>query len=126
MTSLRRVLIITAVWRLCIAAIGILAHFVSLPGTASFSLLKLEGWTSNPLSLALDACVRYDAVWYGTIAKNGYTFSPDNPFSTINFFPLFPLLVKVVSIPIGNVWIAGILIANACLFGAVALLHEWL
>ena len=126
MTPLRKVLVITVVWRLALAAIGIVAHFLSLPGDATFSLLKQEGWSSNPLTLALDSCVRYDAIWYGTIAHRGYTFTPGAPLSTINFYPLFPLLVKALSFLTGDVWIAGILIANLCLFGAVVLFHEWL
>ncbi len=108
-----------------LAIIGIAAHYVSLPGTATFSLLKYAGWSANPLSLATDAGVRYDAIWYGAIVQHEYTFKPGTPFSSIYFYPLFPLLVKAGSLLTGNVWIAGMVLGNACLFGAVAM-HEWM
>ena len=124
--SLRRVLIITLIWRLIVAAIGVAAHFLALPGDATFSLLRTEGWSANPVTLALDSCVRYDAIWYGTIAQHGYTFVPGAALSTINFYPLFPLTVKLGSLLTGSVWIAGIAIANVCLVGSAVLLQEWL
>lgn len=125
-TPLRRVLTITAAWRLVVAVAGILAHVLLPAGLmTSFSLLRLERWPANPLTLAIDAGVRNDSIWYARIAQHGYTYSTQH-VSSIAFYPLYPLLIKLVSLPLGNVYVAGMLISTACLFVAVALFYKWL
>lgn len=125
-TNLRRILTLTVIWRLLIAVVGIAAHFLLPTGRmTSFSLLRVERWSQNPLTLALDAGVRNDSIWYARIVEHGYTFSTHH-VSSIAFYPLYPLLIKLVSLPTGNLYVAGMLISTACMFAAVVLLYEWL
>lgn len=125
-TTLRRILTVTVVWRAVIALAGIMAHFLLPTGLmSSFSLLRLEKWPINPLTLAVDAGVRNDSIWYARIVEHGYTFSTHH-VSSIAFYPLYPLLIKLVSLPLGNLYVAGMLISTACLFAAVVLLYQWL
>jgi Gpi18-like mannosyltransferase len=63
---------------------------------------------------------RWDAVHYLTIATQGY--SGIEPA----FFPLYPLLIKLVGLLTANHLIAGILISNACFFFALLFLYKLL
>jgi Mannosyltransferase (PIG-V) len=80
---------------------------------------------------ALDGWARWDAAHYVAIARLGY--GPDNPshHGGVGFFPLYPLLMRALVELVGaaptdaNLAFAGILIANVCFLGAVALL-AWL
>jgi hypothetical protein len=53
---------------------------------------------------------RWDAVHYLDIARHGY-YGTD-----MAFFPLYPLLIRIVGTFIGNGLIAGLLVSNATLF----------
>jgi hypothetical protein len=88
-------------------------------------MLREAGWSANPLTLTLDAMYRGDAPFYVSLARDGYHYSTHS-FSTMGFFPLYSLLVKVVSLAVGNVYVAAALVATACFFGAVALFAVWL
>ena len=79
-------------------------------------------WLGKNLSLA--AWVRWDAGWYTSIVERGYWFDPQGP-SNVAFFPLFPLLVKVVTLVLGNPVVAGLLVANLAALGAVLALRRW-
>jgi hypothetical protein len=75
----------------------------------------LPGW-----QMAVTALQRQDAQWFLRLATTGYSHS-DNSAA---FFPAFPLLIRIVNAvpgigPLG----AGLLVANACAFGALLLLH---
>jgi hypothetical protein len=67
---------------------------------------------------------RWDSNWYGRIAQMGYEYSPDKP-SSAAFFPLYPLCVRLVSAITGaQVSLAGFLVSNTALLGAVVLLRR--
>jgi hypothetical protein len=119
-------LFITTIWRIAVGAAGAVGELYLPRGKFShFSLIGHGGWPRNPLTLALDAGVRNDALWYAGIVQNGYSFSTRH-MSSIAFYPLYPLLVKIASVLVGNVFVAGMLISTVCLFGAVILLHAWM
>jgi hypothetical protein len=63
---------------------------------------------------------RWDAVWFLRIAEDGYDPDPDRAA----FFPLYPLLVRVLGAVVGEPAVAGIALSLACLFGALVLLHR--
>jgi hypothetical protein len=75
--------------------------------------------------MAIDSGVRADANWYAGIVQRGYDFSPHQN-SSIAFFPLYPLAVKGLSLVVGNVYVAGMILSTLALFAAVALLAVWL
>lgn len=124
-TPLRRSLLITAVWRGIIAICGIVAYYVMPPGKADPFTLLHAGWSLNPFTLVIDSGIRNDAIWYADIARHGYQYSPYH-MSSIGFYPLYPLLVRLLSLLAGNVYLAGMLISTVCMFLAVALLNVWL
>lgn len=41
---------------------------------------------------------RWDSFWYLDIAKNGYSFNGEGKLSNIVFFPLYPFLIKTLSL----------------------------
>jgi hypothetical protein len=69
----------------------------------------------------------WDSGWYFDIATRGYFFSADGQ-SSIAFFPLYPLLVKLCAAPFGGsaaaTWIAAIGVSWAAFFGALVALHR--
>jgi hypothetical protein len=73
----------------------------------------------------LELWAQWDSGHYIRIATEGYSFAPGTE-TNIPFFPLYPLLIRVVMVAIGRVdtqtaTLVGFIIANAALF--VALLY---
>jgi len=81
-----------------------------------------EGLT-RPFGELGDALVgpsaRWDAVWYLRIADHGY----ENPLSP-HFYPLYPLLIRVVGAPLGSSLVGGIVVSLAAFLVALYLLHR--
>ena len=83
------------------------------------SVFPYQGATANPTPI-LAIWQRFDTNWYLKIAQLGYT---ENDGSTA-FFPLYPVLVKFVSLLTGDYLIAALLVANAAFLGALVLFHK--
>ncbi len=66
---------------------------------------------------------RWDSGWYIGIMKYGYSFAPGRE-SSVAFFPLYPMLVKIFSFNLFNPVIIGYLISNIALFLAVLYLYK--
>jgi hypothetical protein len=62
---------------------------------------------------------RWDSVWFMTIASDGYGDGAREAF-----FPLYPLVVKVVGAPLGSTLIGGALASTALLGVALVLLNR--
>ena len=62
---------------------------------------------------------RWDTFWYVLIADHGY----DTPRAT-QFYPLYPLFMRVVGAPLGSSLVGGILVSLAALLGALYLLQR--
>ncbi len=61
-------------------------------------------------NVARQGLFSWDAGWYGSIAAHGYGFLG---YSSLRFFPLFPLIVKAVSfVLLGNVRLSLLVVAN--------------
>lgn len=69
----------------------------------------------------------WDSGWYFDIARRGYYYQPDGQ-SSVAFFPLYPLLMRIVAWPFGAsdraLWLAGIVISYASFVGALFVLHS--
>lgn len=69
----------------------------------------------------------WDSGWYWDIAARGYYFTPDGQ-SSIAFFPLYPMLMRLAAAPFGGgagaTWIAGIGVALAAELAALVALHS--
>src|SRR5262245_54014049 len=71
-------------------AVYIAPHFV-LPSTPDFSPFAWTPWYHGLL--------RWDSAWYYTILNQGYNYNGDDAVEqTINFFPLYPLTAKALTI----------------------------
>jgi hypothetical protein len=124
--AVQRSLLVALVWRLLVAADGVLSHYLLKPcACRQNSILREAGWSPNPLSLSLDAMYRGDAPFYVSLARDGYHYSTQH-FSTIGNFALYSILAKAASVPIGNVYIAAALVATLCFFAAIVLFAVWL
>lgn len=85
----------------------------------------VPGWPAPVLTggwhNVFTAWERYDALWYLRIAATGYR-SDDGSAA---FFPLYPLLVRAVSTPLGHHWLLGAyLVSNAALLVGLVLVHR--
>lgn len=110
--------------RLALAGAGVVSRF-TLPTGANYHSILRSGHPANILTMAVDACVRLDSFWYASVALHGYSYS-DRHLSSIGYYPLYPLLIKCVSLATGDVYVAGALISTICLLGAAAVMVVWL
>ncbi len=63
---------------------------------------------------------RFDTNWYLKIAHFGYSESDGSKA----FFPLYPMMVKFFGFILGNNLLAGLLVSNAALLGALVLFYN--
>jgi hypothetical protein len=79
-------------------------------------------WTDTPL---LSSLTSWDSRYYLGIAGSGYHAAPVfGPYVDFAFFPLFPILVRIGSLlTLGNIDLAGVLVANAAFGGALVALY---
>jgi len=68
----------------------------------------------------------WDGKWYRSIVTEGYEYLKDGQQHSIAFFPLFPLLVRAVMVSGLPFEIAGTLVSNLALLGAVSVLYVWM
>ena len=111
--------VIVSAERVASVAVAFLANLTFEPAvTRGFSM---------PFANAkfLEIFAAWDSGWYWDIATRGYYFRPDGQ-SSIAFFPLYPMLMRLAAAPFGGgdraTWIAGIavaFIAYACALVAV-------
>ncbi len=87
--------------------------------------LSVPGWGASQLAhgwaAVFTALERQDAQWFLRIAAGGY--SPTD--GSAAFFPLYPLLVRVVSWFVGgHPLLASMLVSNLAFFGALVVLYD--
>lgn len=87
------------------------------PGTARFSV-------SDQVLPNLFA--RWDAFWYLSIAGDGYHWDGDATHEqNVVFFPLFPALMRLLGLFLGQRWLlAGVIVSLAAFLGALVYLHR--
>jgi hypothetical protein len=78
-----------------------------------------------PHNLLLDGLTRWDGGYYLSIVTHGYTMAKGTApgFTNVVFFPAYPLVVKVVTLLIRHVALAGVLVSNGALLLALAYLY---
>lgn len=105
----------------------------SAPAARGATMLPyLHPFGDWPLGGLLDAILtplaRFDSIWYLGIAQDGYlpAMLPGNAGVKDAFFPLYPLLVRIVSITgdPATVMIAAYLVSGAAFLIALLLLHR--
>lgn len=99
--------------RVAILALGLASTYVINKGPAD---------CFRSLTLLLR---HWDAYWYVAIAQEGYHLQQKTgELLSVNFFPLYPLLVRAVAFVVRDAWVAAYLVSNASLAGATVLLWK--
>ena len=113
----KRLFFIAAIF-LCsrlLICIALLAIAPALPAPENGLAAKF-GW---------DAFYAWDSAWYHRIVVVGYEFVNDGKQYSVAFFPLFPLLSKIIT-DLGLPFkVAGTLLNNLAFFGALTILYVW-
>ena len=80
-------------------------------------------WSSTPI---LQSLTGSDSVFLLGIAKDGYHLAPiKGDYHDWVFFPLYPIVVRLAStLTLGDIAVAGVLVANAAFLGAMAALYR--
>jgi hypothetical protein len=111
-----------------VAAAFLASRAVLLVIVAFIEALALP-WDRPAYSTApiLGGLTGHDAVYYLGIAADGYHAAPvSGPYTDWVFFPLFPLLVRVAAVlTLGDVAVAGVLVANLALLVGLGLVATY-
>jgi Gpi18-like mannosyltransferase len=117
------ILIIFLAWRIALIAIPILgSDVIGIRECCPEVLPKpLTSWTQA----AFTDWYRWDAIWYGSIAQNGYQYFGTREASNVAFFPGFPLLNGIVSHTLGlPVEVSGPIVSTLLALIACTLLYR--
>jgi hypothetical protein len=79
---------------------------------------RRPSFAAEPLNFILGAWKHWDGDWFILIAQHGY-----DPIRAA-FFPLYPDLMHILAVPIGNYPLAGILISLVCYGAAMVVLYR--
>ncbi len=115
-----KIILLFLIWRIGLFAVAAIASQV-LPANfgKSFPYYE-ERLIATGLPHFIWAFGNFDGVHYLGIAKDGYAYQ----FTQV-FFPLYPLLIRFVSlITFGNLIIAGLLVSNLAFLGAILLFYR--
>ena len=104
------------VWVAAIVAMGLFGLSDRAADFDPAGLTTPFGATGDLLTAPLG---RWDSVWFLAIADGGYGDGAREAF-----FPLYPLLVRIVAAPFGSGLIGGALLSTALLGVALVLLHR--
>jgi Gpi18-like mannosyltransferase len=109
--------------RVVLFAIGYLACAAAANPHANYVPFRMEY-----LRQEIDAFEQADASWYINIASHGYERRPFSLDQHANwaFYPLWPIVLRLVSALIPNMVVAGILASTAIFLAALALLYRLL
>jgi len=109
--------------RFILIIIGCLSHLILEP-----KLLPRKYVFIYSKHLWLDIWGVWDTGWYLDIATNGYSLPGTNPEAgnqaNYAFFPLYPLLIKILGVIIGDNYTAGIILSNIFLIVACIFLYK--
>lgn len=119
--GVRYALALTVTMRLALSALA--AWLLSIRPLHETAAIRAQLLGLAPLHDRLLApWQRFDAFWYLRIAAHGYGAHDG---STV-YYPLYPLLVKALSLPLGgNGMLAALLISNLCFAALLAVLYVY-
>jgi mannosyltransferase PIG-V len=90
------------------------------PGADAWDDPSLTQALPEPWRAIFGVWARWDAVWFLRIAEDGYHARPGAPA----FFPLYPLLERVLGTAVGGPLVAGVLISLGASLAVFYLLHR--
>lgn len=79
----------------------------------------------NAATFSLDVFYAWDSGWYDSIATSGYEYISDGKQHSVAFFPLFPLLIRILMNLGLSFKVAGLLINNLAFLAALIILYLW-
>ena len=114
---------LVAVLRVGLAIAGILTMLFDprplMRDIAAWTFLEVQD--GRPWTLLFSVWQRWDALWYQEIATEGYKAGNN----TAAFFPLFPFLSRIASLPfLGNVVLGELTVATVACVVAIILLYR--
>jgi Gpi18-like mannosyltransferase len=95
----------------------------SIGFASAFSLAITHGSSTNPFSLLLNMFSQWDSSNYISIAQNGYVNS-GNAANFIVFFPLYSVLIRLITFNFDYANFSGLLISNLASIVAVIYLFK--
>jgi hypothetical protein len=90
---------------------------------AAYSTALSQGYSTEPTGLFLNMFDHWDGPHYLYLAQYGYTNQGD-PANFIVFFPLYPLLVRLVTFDFSLVNLSGLIVSNVASIVAVIYLFK--
>jgi hypothetical protein len=102
-----------------LVCVVIFLSLVSLPARPGL-------WSVDPNNLVLTGLVRHNGWDFTGIARDGYGLPPAGHAlpASVAFFPLYPLLVHLVSGLVGQIYWPAVLISNLTFLGACTVLYR--
>jgi Gpi18-like mannosyltransferase len=105
-----------------IALIAKVAVF-SIGYASAYTTALANGGSTEPFHLVMNQFSRWDSPHYLFIAQNGYVNEGD-PANFIVFFPLYPLLVRLVTFDSAFINLSGLIVSNVSSMFAVIYLFK--
>jgi hypothetical protein len=107
------------------------AQFGNQPVASVYDPDRLSSPFGYFANLLVSPFARFDSTWYLAVAKWGYgpqtsgiPLSPPQGIARMNFFPLYPLLIRIFGFVLRSDLIAGIVISLICFAAALWLLYK--
>jgi hypothetical protein len=122
-SNLKFILAVFLVWRVALVVVPIAGSSVTgVPECCpQVDPEPLTSWSQA----AFRHWYRWDAIWYGSIAQDGYQYAGTREASNVAFFPLFPLVNGIASRVTGlPADVSGPLASTALAFAACLLLYR--
>ncbi len=117
----------SSAWRAALLASGVAAVLFVVSGLA----VALVPWSGQPHVAPpftghrwVEGWAQWDSGWYYRIARDGYSYV-EGQQSTVVFFPVYPLLMRLTGGVVGSTYLAGILVTVAAGIGSAALFFTW-
>lgn len=127
--SVRGLVFVFAMWLLSRLVIVVAMQLIApyYPATPAVHPLPLpldfvRGYVPQP---GLELFTHWDGAWYKQVATEGYHYADDGQRHNIAFFPVLPLAIRAMMTLGFPLEIAGLLVSNLALLGAMILLYRW-
>ncbi len=121
----RREVVLAAAWVVATRAVLWLIGYWSREALQPFLPRQEPGapFTTNPY---LAVWGHWDTRWYLDVARRWYSPEalPETGEANYAFFPLYPLVMRVLGMVVGDVYVAGMVISNLALVVAATLMYR--
>jgi Gpi18-like mannosyltransferase len=122
-----KALLLAISWLIIVNFIGLIAvNRFNLGADNAYRWIPVEKYDQHQSWNVVNIHSRWDSNWYQDLVKKGYERNANDTLSNLVFFPLYPLLMKVVSIfTMGNLVLAGWIVSSLFLLLSCVLLFKF-